>query len=79
MDLIPNVTVCHLIGYTTFVLLENGWMRKKRVNQVSTRLTDDELKLLERLAEKKGVPFSTLLRITFLDYAARNGETVAKS
>jgi hypothetical protein len=53
-------------------------MRKKRVNQVSTRLTDDEEKLLERLAEKKGMLPATLLRVALLDYARVQGEVIPK-
>lgn len=40
-------------------------------------LTDDELSLLEGLAEEKGVPKSTMLRIALLEYAAkRKGDRV---
>jgi hypothetical protein len=53
-------------------------MRKKRTNQVSTRLTDDELALLERLVGKKGMLPATVLRVALLDYAQRNGETLPR-
>lgn len=53
-------------------------MRKKRINQVSTRLTDDELALLGRLVEKKGMLPATLLRVALLDYAHKYGETLPK-
>lgn len=55
------------------------FMRKKRTNQVSMWLTDDELALLEKLAEDKGTPKSTLLRIALLDYASRKGYALPKS
>jgi len=52
--------------------------RQKRTNQSSTRLTDDELALLERLADKKGMLPATLWRVMLLDYAAKNGEALPK-
>jgi hypothetical protein len=53
-------------------------MRNKRINYVSTRLTDDELALLERLGSKKGMLPATLLRVALLDYAQKNGETLPR-
>jgi hypothetical protein len=53
-------------------------MRKKRTNQVSMWLTDDELALLDKLANDKGTPKSTMLRITLLDYASRKGYVLPK-
>jgi hypothetical protein len=54
-------------------------MRKKRTNQVSTRLTDDELAMLERLVDKKGMLPATVLRVALLDYAQKNGETLPRT
>jgi hypothetical protein len=53
-------------------------MRKKRTNQVSMWLTDDELALPEKLADAKGVPKSTMQRIALLEYAAKRGEILRK-
>jgi hypothetical protein len=53
-------------------------MRQKRINQISTRLTDAELAILERLAGKKGMLPATILRVALLDYAQRNGETISR-
>ena len=71
-----NVTECNRIVTTTKVLCYKVLMRKKRTNQVSTRLTDDELKVLLRLSDRKGILPATLLRVAFLDYAQKSGETL---
>ena len=63
---------------TTLVLCYKVLMRKKRTNFVSTRLTDEELALLERLVAKKGMLPATVLRVALLDYAQKNGETLPK-
>ncbi|QNI37541.1 ribbon-helix-helix domain-containing protein [Edaphobacter albus] len=49
-------------------------MTKKRDNQAAVRLTDAEMRLLDKLAAKRGLPRSAMLRLAFLDYAHRSGE-----
>lgn len=54
-------------------------MRKKLSNQVSTRLTDEELAMLKRISDKESILPATLLRKAFRVYALKNGETLTKS
>lgn len=48
------------------------------MNQVSTRLTDRELKLYEGYAKKKGMLPATLLRVALLEHLRIQGEVIPK-
>jgi hypothetical protein len=49
-------------------------VKGKRTKVVPARFTEIEYGVLEKLADKRGLGLSPMLRLAFLDYARRSGE-----
>jgi Ribbon-helix-helix protein, copG family len=50
---------------------------RKKTEQFAARLTDDCARLLEALADRKGVTRGSIVEMAVRDYAAREGITIA--
>lgn len=55
-----------------FVLAQNGEVSERRENVVGVRLSDKESDTLTRMATRRGLSRSAMLRLAFLDYAAHD-------
>jgi hypothetical protein len=59
--------------------IHNWNVKEKRTKVVPARFAESEFAVLQKLADKRGLGLSPMLRLAFLDYARRNGELLPES